>query len=172
MAASPLSGILQNLQHATSAGKARWSSPGRAVSIPPGARPPHKVGSHVARRDSRTRAGPRNAAGTSPEETPRLPGPGEGRWARSPGVSRQPAARALDRRRSNGMRPETRRAVPDPGKAAGVWSPGVSRQHAAKRSTARGRMAYRREHAPSGSIRHRYDSGVCQADASEAAVFE
>jgi hypothetical protein len=43
--------------------------------------------------------------------------------------------------------------LPGPRKAAGVRSPGVSRQHAAKRSTPRGRMAYRREHVrPSASV--------------------
>ena len=39
-------------------------------------------------------------------------------------------------------------AVQGSGKAAGVRSPGVSRRHAATRSTARGRMARRREACP------------------------
>ena len=75
----------------------------------------------------------------------RTRGSRRGPVARRGAVSTRPGRST--RNGSDGMCPERHRAVPDPGKAAGVRSPGLSRQHAAKRSTARGRMAYRREHA-------------------------
>jgi hypothetical protein len=97
---------------------------------------------HVCRRDSRSVPGP-ECRRTSPEETPRLPGPGDGSWVRSPGVSRRHAAKRSIARGRMACRREYPRPSVRISRLNAIEADVVAGEprHAAKRSTARRHMA-------------------------------